>query len=81
MNYEIENKLRDKADNWEIHNLKTEIDHLKQDIRDMIYKNDYLQNRINNHARALEDLINLLLFKETDQNNDNILQQLKQYLY
>ena len=43
MNYEIQNELRRKAEDWEVQNLKNEISHLKQDISDLESKNNYWQ--------------------------------------
>jgi hypothetical protein len=81
MNYELENKLRDKADNWDVQNLKNDINHLKSEVNDLKSKNEYWQGKFNNINRAMEELLNLLSYKEIEDTNQNILQNIKQYLY
>ena len=78
MNYELEGKLRDKADSWKVYELENQIRHLKSEIDDLKAKNDYWQGKFNNVFRAIEELTNLLAYNNFD---DNILNNVKNLLY
>lgn len=58
--YEIENKLNNKADKWELHSLQTENQELKNRVHELERKVGELQSI--NHSRyyALEGLFNLI---------------------
>jgi FtsZ-binding cell division protein ZapB len=81
MDYETERILKDKAEVWDVQNLKNEVHNLKSEINDLKSINEYWQGKFNNISRAMEELINLLSYKETEGVNENILQGIKQYLY
>lgn len=76
--YEIENKLRDKADKWELHNLKSEVERLQNENRNLDDKVARLENRISNHYSAIEQLVQIIidsaLFGEREENLMNIRQ-------
>jgi len=60
MNYEIERKLSDKADKWELHNLQNGIHQLKMDILDLERRIGGLEGVNSNRYYVLERLFNLL---------------------
>ena len=58
--YEIESKLRDKADKWELHNLQNENRELKSQIHDLERKIGNLEGTNSNKNYLLDRLLNLL---------------------
>ena len=58
--YEIESKLRDKADKWELHNLQNENRELKSQIHDLERKIGNLEGANSNINYMLDRLLNLL---------------------
>jgi uncharacterized protein YlxW (UPF0749 family) len=60
MNYEIESKLRDKADKWELHNIQNENRELKSHIYDLERKIGNLEGANSNKNYLLDRLLNLL---------------------
>jgi hypothetical protein len=60
MNYEIESKLRDKADKWEVQNTQNEISHLKNEINDLQRSISRLESVNSNRYYVLDRLITLL---------------------
>ena len=58
--YEIESKLRDKADKWELHNLQNENRELKSKIHDLERKIDNLEGANSNINYMFDRLLNLL---------------------
>lgn len=58
--YEIESKLRDKADKWELHNLQNENRELKSKIHDLERKIGNLEGVNSNKNYMLDRLLNLL---------------------
>ena len=58
--YEIESKLRDKADKWELHNLQNENRELKSQILDLERKIGNLEGVNSNKKYMLDRLLNLL---------------------
>jgi len=58
--YEIEGKLRDKADKWELHNVQNENRELKSQIRDLERRIGNLEGRNSNKNYLLDRLLNLL---------------------
>jgi FtsZ-binding cell division protein ZapB len=81
MDYNLDSKLRDKADTWKVSELEGQIRNLKSEVHDLKSKNDYWQRKLNNAFRAIEELTNILLFKEASGECENLLQNIKQYLY
>ena len=58
--YEIERKLADKADKWELHNLQTKNRELEYQINDLNKKIGHLESVQTNRYYTLEKLFNLL---------------------
>ena len=58
--YEIERKLGDKADKWELHSLQTENRELKSHVNELERKIGYLESTNSNRYYALERLFNLI---------------------
>ena len=58
--YEIEGKLRDKADKWELHNLQNENRELRSQIHDLERKIGNLEGANSNKNCLLDRLLNLL---------------------
>lgn len=60
MNYEIESKLRDKADKWELQNVQNENNNLKNQIHELERKIGHLEGVNQNRYYVLERLLNIL---------------------
>ena len=58
--YEIERKLGDKADKWELHSLQTENRELKSHVNELERKIGYLESTDSNRYYVLERLLNLM---------------------
>ena len=58
--YEIEGKLRDKADKWELHNVQNENRELKSQIHDLERRIGNLEGTNSNKNYLLDRLLNLL---------------------
>ena len=78
--YEIESKLRDKADKWEFHNLKNEISKLENQNVQLQREIGTCTGRINSQMRAIGGLINFMLEKNLLSEYENQLWNLKAYL-
>jgi len=60
MNYEIERKLNDKLDKWELHNVQNENRELKSQIHELERKMGNLEGTNSNRHYVLERLFNML---------------------
>ena len=78
--YEIESKLRDKADKWQFHNLESKISTLENQNVQLQREIGNCEGRINTHMRAIETLINFIIEKNLLPEYENSLHELKQYL-
>ena len=58
--YEIEGKLRDKADKWELHNVQNENRELKSQIHELERRIGNLEGVNSNKNYLLDRLLNLL---------------------
>ena len=58
--YEIEGKLRDKADKWELHNVQNENRELKSQIHDLERRIGNLEGANSNKNYLLDRLLTLL---------------------
>lgn len=58
--YEIERKLWDKVDKWELHNLQTENRELRSYVNELDKKIIYLENANIIRYHALERLFNMI---------------------
>ena len=59
-NYEIEGKLRDKADKYELHNVQNENRELRNQIHELERKIGHLEGANSNKNYLLDRLLNLL---------------------
>jgi len=82
MNYDVEQALRQKVDNYLFHNLEGEIRRLKDDVHT-------LEQKVSGHERSIsnlhEILLGLIMALENDVDHhspefDNIIISLKGYL-
>ena len=76
--YEIEGKLRDKADKWELYNVQNENRELKSHMNELEKKIGELQNINSNRYYALEGLFNLIAEHPQFSDLQNEIYQLKQ---
>jgi len=60
MYYEIEKKLNEKADKWELHNVQNENRELKSHINELERKISNLESINSNRYYAIERLFNLM---------------------
>lgn len=60
MDFEIEKKLNDKVDKWELHNLQNENRELKNQIHELERKIGSLESMHSNRYYVIDRLINLL---------------------
>ena len=58
--YEIESRLSDKADNWQLYNLQAENRELKSHVNELEIKIGHLESVNNNRYHVLEGLLNLI---------------------
>lgn len=58
--YEIEGKLRDKVDKWELYNIQSENRELKSQVRDLERRIDALESDKSHKYYIIDKLINLL---------------------
>ena len=80
MQYEIQEALRRKADEWEVNALKSQVSELKSEIYQLTEKINYTKNRMENQYRAINDLIQFIIEKDLLPENTNQLYELKNYL-
>ena len=80
MQYEIQEVLRRKADEWEVNALKSQVSELKSEIYQLTEKINYTKNRMENQYRAINDLIQFIIEKDLLPENTNQLYELKNYL-
>jgi len=78
--YEIESKLRDKADKMEVHALQGKIKNLRNKISELNDSLSRANGRISNQRHATEQLIQFLIEREGFEDSINQLHELKQYL-
>lgn len=71
MNYEIENALRRKVDDYEFHSLKNEVNRLEHQIKTLENQIQGLNGRIHNYYMAIEKMCQMMiesgLFTEENQ--------------
>jgi len=79
MNYDVEQAISRKADAWEVHNLKSEIDSVRRENNDLRETIQRANNSISNHYAAIEQLIQMLIDSEKFEDVDK-LYELKRYL-
>ncbi len=60
MNNEIEKRLKDKADNWELRNVQNENRELKNQIHELERKIENLEVTVSNRYYVIERFLNML---------------------
>ena len=75
--YEIERKLDDKADKWELHSLQTENRELKSHVNELERKIGHLESTNSNRYYALERLFNMMAEHPQFSDLQNEIYQLK----
>ena len=80
MNYEIENAINKKVDNWEFHALSQKADRLESENRQLAEKLGRVESKLQNHYSAIEQLIQLIIDRELLPEDINTLHQIRQYL-
>lgn len=75
--YEIERKLGDKADKWELYSLQTESRELKSHVNELERKIACLETTNNNRYDVLEGLFNLIAEHPQFSDLQNEIYQLK----
>ena len=68
MNYEIEQALRQKADNYKVYELESEIRQLKSKNTELQYKIERALSQLNNYQNVIIRLIQILDENEVDPN-------------
>lgn len=80
MNYEIQQALRDKADNWQLHSLESQLSSTKQDVTRLATDLNSLESTYRNQTYQLQQLISLIISSNIMESGNEQLQQIKQYL-
>lgn len=80
MNYEVQQALDRKVDEWKFNALQGDIAHLKSENNELKHKIDHAEGNLRNHYLAIEKLINLLLERGLFEENINELYEIKSYL-
>lgn len=84
MNYDIENKLNRKVDDWKFHSLESTVDRQKYDIQNLEKKIGYLEAKNSNYYNLFNELIKKLQFNIDNRSNEDVFTEdfndLKQYL-
>ena len=78
--YDIERKLGEKADKWEMHSLQTENRELKSQVNELQRKIEYLESTNSNRDYALERLFNIMAEHPQFSELQNEIYQLKNSL-
>jgi hypothetical protein len=71
--YEIDRKLSDKADKWEVRNCENENRHLREKINELERQNGRDQSDICQLRNALSQLFDYLVEKATEEDYNNIM--------
>ena len=81
MNYELERKLRDKVDKWELHALKETIRNLEFKIGELKETIGRNETRMSNQVYAIQQLAQAMLDRNLLPEDENILIELKNYIW
>ncbi len=82
MNYfDVQQQLRNKADSWEVHAMKSEISSLKNDNQELSDKLGYQSTQLSNLRHAIDRLITVLTESGIKELEDRIgeLHQINQF--
>lgn len=80
MNYELQQKLDRKVDDWEFNALRQKVDHLELEDRQLREKLGNAESKLSNHYYVIERLIQLIIDKELLPEDINTLCEIRQYL-
>jgi len=80
MNYDTQQALSRKADEWEVNALKSQISELKNENHHLSERIGYIKGRLENQYNAINTLIQLIIEKDLLPENTSQLYELKNYL-
>jgi len=81
MNYELESKLRDKADNWRVDNLQSEIRSLKNEVDELRKTIGRNESRMSNQIYVIRQLVQVIIDNKLLTENESILYEIMNYSY
>lgn len=81
MNYEVQNALSRKVDDWKHHALEQKVSSLECENNALLNKIGYLEGKVQNHYSAIENLIRLIIDNGVMPKEESELVNLRQYLY
>lgn len=80
MTYEIEQALNRKTNEWEFRSVQQEVERLKHEVLNKQQNIDELTNRIASFNHCLNGLIDAIMANSPDENLQQEVFELKQYL-
>ena len=80
MNYEVQQALGNKVDNWKHHSLEQKVDSLERDKNKLERQIGNLESKLSNYYYVIEQMISMIAEKEIFHEEYNQLHQLKQNL-
>lgn len=80
MNYEVQQALSRKVDEWKFHALEQKVDSLERDNRELSTRIGNAEAKLSNHYAAIERLIQLIAENNVFQEQWGELQTLRNYL-
>ena len=81
MNYELESKLRDKAEKWELHSLEEKIRNLNNDIFELRKVIGQNETRMSNQVYVIQRLITIIMESEVLKDNTHLLYDIQNIAY
>ena len=79
MNYEVQQALSNKVDTWKFNALQQEVYGLQSENRNLRENLSILNNRVQNHYSAIEQLIQILIDNDVVIDTDQLF-NIRQYL-
>ena len=73
MNYEIEQALRKKVEEWEFNSLKQDVDRLKNENNSLERKCNDLEQKVNNQTEAIRSIISLIVESNVFPETSNLI--------
>jgi predicted component of type VI protein secretion system len=83
MNYDVQEALRRKVDDYQFHALEQKVGHLENENRELTRALDNAKGRLENQYRAIDSLIQMMIEREVNPEisyNVDALYNLKNYL-
>ena len=81
MNYELESKLRDKAEKWELHSFEEKIRNLNNDIYELRRTIGQNETRMSNQVYVIQRLITIIMESEILKDNTHLLYDIQNIAY